>query len=141
MAFLLFFKTFCKRGKLFSLREGSGVNSILVTILRFYHHPEKKELLAWLHRFRLVRRIIFKKKCPKRTFRSDFVKSGSKIPKYVFLAEKWSLIVCLFVCLFVLLQYFVRFWLTFFKNEALFELRNSNMLLMKNDSMSSLRIA
>ena len=46
-----------------------------------------------------VERIILnfqKKKCPKRTFPSDFVKLGSEI-LYLFLAEKWSLIVCLFV--------------------------------------------
>ena len=48
------------------------------------------------HFFRLVERIIFFKKCPKRIFPSEFVKLGSEI-LFLFLAEK--LVVC---CLFVL---------------------------------------
>ena len=100
---IIFFKTLFK-GNNFAFR---GVNLVL---------PEKIEVFAWLHLFRLIeiRGLFSKKNCPKRTFPSDFVKLGPVI-LYLFLAEKMVVcFICLFVCLFVcLLQYFVRFWLTF----------------------------
>ena len=94
----LFFKTILK-GTIFW-----EVNSILITILCLWP-TSWKDMTFWLVasisacREDHFQNII----CPKRTFRSDFVKLGSE--SLFFLAEKLS-----FVCLFIKL---VRFWLTF----------------------------
>ena len=68
------------------MQAKKGVN--LITILRIL------EIEFFL--YRLIDRIIVKKYCLKRTFRSDFVKLSSEI-LYFFLAEKFSFVV-LFCC-------------------------------------------
>ena len=64
---------------------------------------------------------------PKRTFPSDFVKLVSKI-LYLFLAEKWSFVVCLF-CFVLFVATLSDFGLLKKKIEVLIELRR---MLIRN---------
>ena len=98
----------------------------MITIFDRLQLPEKIQLFASWHLFRLVERIIFKINCPKRIFPSEFVKLGSNI-LCLFLAEK-MVVYCLFVCLFV--ATLSDFGLLFFRlKHVLIELRK--MLLRK----------
>ena len=72
-----YFKLF-KKGKI--LQSERGVNSTLITILRFWKSSWKDSIFFG---------SFSKKICSKRTFPSDFIKFGSEI-LYLFLAEKWS---------------------------------------------------
>ena len=89
-----------------------------LTVFCVFDHLHEKmgkiELFALWHLLRLVKRIIFKKKCPKGTFPSDFVKLVliSEI-LHLFLAEK--MVVCCLCCLFVCCNTLSDFGLLFFK--------------------------
>ena len=77
----------------------TGVNSILITILRFDQLPKKIELFAWWYLFRLVnfKRIIFFK-LSKTDLPFRFCKMWLRNTLFIFGRKKWT-----FVC-FVLLQ-------------------------------------
>ena len=75
------------------LQSGRGINSIQSPFCDFDHLAEEIGFLLDGILFGLSRESFSKKNCPKRTFRSDLVKLGSKI-LYLFLAEKWSFVCC-----------------------------------------------
>ena len=99
----------------------TGVNSILITILRFDQLPKKIELFAWWYLFRLVKRIIFFK-LSKTDLPFRFCKKVAQKYFIYFWQKKWT-----YVC-FVLLQ-ICPILAYFFLIEALIEL--SKMLLRK----------
>ena len=88
--YIYFIKPF-NRGQI--LQSGRGVNSILITILRFDHLPEKIELFPFslTASFSACREIHLRKVI----FRLNLVKLGSEILN-LFLAEKWSFVYSLF---------------------------------------------
>ena len=79
---LLFLACFVKsflKGNVLQSESERGVNSILISILRFWPSSWKDRTFCLVAYFSASREDHFQKKCPKRTFLSDFVKFGSEI--------------------------------------------------------------
>ena len=97
-----YFKQFSfkqNKGKILQWGRASRVKSILTTILHFWQPSSKDRTFCLKASFSARREDHFQKKCPKQTFRSDFVKLGSYQKYFIYFWQKNGRLFCLFVAI------------------------------------------